>query len=276
MIVGAVVVVAVLGAGVWFFFIRSDAPPEVDLDSATEQVTSTTGRDAKSTTTTTEEPHRIEGTWVVDNESGQFDFESATGSFAGYRVEEELASIGTSEAVGRTGAVDGTMVIEGTVLESAEVTVDMSGLESDKPRRDNRVQEALGTDEFPEASFELTKPVELGPQASAGEDVSVDASGELTINGVTNEVTVELDAQLVDDTAVVVGSIPITLADYDIEAPSAPVVLSVSDEATIEFQLLFTRPAGTEPADRVPSTTRPTTAPTAAPSTATSTPSDAA
>lgn len=251
MIAGIAVAVAVLAAGVWFFFIRSDAPPEVDLDSATEQITSST-ESTGSTTTTTEGALRIEGTWLVDNETGEFDFDSATGSFAGYRVEEELASIGSSEAVGRTGAVNGQMVITGTTLESAEITVDLTGLESDKPRRDDRVQDALGTEEFPEATFELAEPVDLGPGAPAGAEVSVEATGELTINGVTNEVTVDLDAQLVDDTAVVVGSIPIELADYDIEAPSAPVVLSVSDEATIEFQLLFTPQTGADTADREP------------------------
>ena len=236
---GIAVVLLVLGAGVWFFFLRSNAPPEVDLDSATEQLTSTTAEDG-TTTTTAKSPEGIQGTWVIDNESGEFDFESASGSFAGYRVTEELASIGSSEAVGRTGAVSGEMVIEGTTMTSTDVTVDLSDIQSDKPRRDDRVLEALNTDRFPNATFQLTESVDLGTGAADGDEVSVDATGDLTINGVTNEVTMTLDAQLVDGTAVVVGSIPIALADFDIEVPSAPVVLSVSDEATIEFQLLFT------------------------------------
>lgn len=239
MIVSIVVVLVVLGAGVWFFFIRSNAPPEVDLESATEQLTSTTSEVDGTTTTTTEKLDGIAGTWVVDNESGEFDFQNATGSFAGYRVTEELASIGSSEAVGRTGAVSGEMAISGTTLNSTKITVDLKEIESDRPQRDDRVQEALGASQFPNAIFELTEPVELGADAADGEEVTADAPGELTINGVTNEVTVKLDAQLVDGIAVVVGSIPIALADYDIEVPSAPVVLSVSDEATIEFQLLF-------------------------------------
>lgn len=245
-IVTIVVVLAVLGAGVWFFFIRSDAPPEVDLDSATEQLTSTTSELDGTTTTTNGKPDEIAGTWVVDNQSGEFDFENATGSFAGYRVTEELASIGNSEAVGRTGEVAGEMTITGTTLDSTEITVNLVDLQSDKPRRDNRVQEALGTSEFPNATFELTEPVELGADATRGEETTADAPGELTINGVTNKVTVELEAQLVDGIAVVVGSIPIALADYGIEPPSAPMVLSVSDEATIEFQLLFTPRAASE------------------------------
>ncbi|MCO5318690.1 MAG: YceI family protein [Microthrixaceae bacterium] len=267
---GIALAVVLVAAGVWFLFFRSDAPPKVDLESATEQVTSTTtgdgDGDGDGATTTSEAPTPadIEGTWVVDDESGEFDFESATGSFAGYRVQEELASIGSTEAVGRTGEVTGEMAIAGTTMESVQVTVDLSAIESDKPRRDNRVQDALETEEFPTADFELTEPVELGPDAAASEEISVEATGELTIHGVTREVTVELAAQLVDGTAVVVGSIPIELSDFGVEAPSAPMVLSVSEEATIEFQLLFTpsdAPLEQEASGGEPATTGSTAAP---------------
>ena len=230
-----VVVVALAGA-IWFFFLRSDAPPEVDLDTATQQLTSTT-EDPSSTQPTNE---GIDGVWVVDSETGDFDFETATGSFAGFRVTEELAQIGNTEAVGRTGDVSGTMEISDDTLQSVEIEVVLSGLETDKPRRDTKVQEALATDEFPTATFVLTEPVDLPEGATDGEALSVEAPGELTIHGVTEQVTAELEAQLVDGTAVVVGSIDIDFTDFGIEAPSAPVVLSVSDEATVEFQLLFT------------------------------------
>lgn len=240
----SVALVAALGAGAWYLFIREDAPPEVDLDSATEQLTSTTSPDTSTKGEPTTKPDGIDGSWVVDNESGEFDFDSATGSFAGFRVTEELANIGAAEAVGRTGEVSGEMTIEESELVATEITVDMSTLTSNQQRRDDRVQEALETTRFPEATFELTEPVELGDGAAGGEDVSVDATGRLTVHGITNEVTVKLDARLADGTAVVVGSIPIALADYGVEAPTAPMVLSVSDEATVEFQLLFV-PAST-------------------------------
>lgn len=237
---GIAVLVVGLGIGAWFAFLQGDAPPEVDLDTATDQLTSTTAEGSDSGNGSPEGgPGDIDGTWVVDTESGEFDFDSATGSFAGFRIGEELANIGTTEAVGRTGEVSGEMTIADSTLTAAEVTVEVSTLTSDRPRRDDRMHEALGTSQFPEATFELTEAVELGDGAPEGEDVSVDAIGDLTIHGVTNEVTAKLQARLTDGTAVVVGSIPVTLADYDIDAPGSPVVLSVSDEATVEFQLLF-------------------------------------
>lgn len=243
-ILGAVaVVVVVVGGGLWWFF-SGDEPEEVSLEAATDQVTTTEAADGTTTTATSdgEVPtgDGIDGAWTVDAETGDFDFQSATGSFAGFRVQEELSSIGSSEAVGRTGEVSGTITISGTTLESAEIEVDMASITTDKSRRDNKVQEALQTDQFPNATFSLTEPVDLGAGAATGEPVEVDAVGDLTVHGVTHPVTVSLEAQLVEGTAVVVGSVPVNFSEYGVEAPSAPMVLSVSDEATVEWQLLFT------------------------------------
>ena len=50
-----------------------------------------------------------------------------------------------------------------------------------------------------------------------------------------------LEARLEDGTIVVTGSIPILFADYDIEEPTAAVVLSIEDNGEMELQLFFTR-----------------------------------
>ena len=46
---------------------------------------------------------------------------------------------------------------------------------------------------------------------------------------------------MVDGVIVVVGSTEIVFADYDVEAPSAVIVLSVEDRGQVELQLFFTR-----------------------------------
>ncbi len=239
MVGAAVAVVLLIGVGAWYFLFRDDAPDEVSLETATEQVTES-GEGDSSGDGTTAPTTAVAGTWTVDNESGSFDFESATGSFAGFRVQEELVSIGGTEAVGRTGEVTGTIVIDGTTLESAEVGVDMASITTDQSRRDGRVRDALEVDQFPTATFVLSEPVDLGAGAANGEAVSVEAQGQMTIHGVTRDTTASLQAQLVDGTAVVVGTVPFTFADYQVEKPSAASVVSVADDATIEFQLLFT------------------------------------
>lgn len=240
-VVAVVAVLAVVGGGI-FWFLRDDAPDEVNLDTAAQGVTSTT---ADGSTTTagggSSTSDGIDGTWQVDTTTGEFDWESATGTFVGFRISEELASIGSTEAVGRTNAVTGSMTIAGTTVTEAEFTVDMTQITTNEARRDNRVQSALNTQQNPQATFTLTEPIELGADAASGAQVDATATGDLTVNGVTRSVEFPLQARLVDGTVVVVGSLDVTFSDFDVEVPSAPVVLSVDDHGTLELQLLLTR-----------------------------------
>jgi len=236
-VVVAVVVVVAAGAGAWWF-LRDDAPEAVSLETATESVTSTTAGSGSATTTG---PGGIDGRWSVDTETGAFDYESATGSFVGFRIDEELVGIGGIQAVGRTGEVTGELAVEGSELTVATFTADMASITTNDRRRDDKVAEALEVGSFPEAVFSLSTPVPLGPGAADGERQQATVTGEFTLHGVTRSVEVPVEAQLVEGTVVVVGSFEVALADYDLEVPSAPIVISASDTATIEFQLLFTR-----------------------------------
>jgi polyisoprenoid-binding protein YceI len=239
-LIAAVVIVALGGLGI-FWFLRDDSPDEVSLEAAREAVTETTAGSDTTAASGSAEGGDISGSWTVDTETGDFDFDTASGTFAGVRIAEELASIGSTTAVGRTGDVAGTVVIDGTTVTAADIEVDMTTITTNDPRRDNKVQEALETGEFPTATFSLTEPIELGDGATSGEEVTVTAIGDLTIHGVTQQVEMPLQAQLVDDTIVIVGSIEITFSDFDVEVPSAPIVVSVDDVGTMELQLLLTR-----------------------------------
>ncbi len=258
----AVLLVALIagGFGLYLFF-KDDAPSEVSLDDAVAQVeadaepndqatTTTAGSESSTTTAATGSTETttsaatagdVTGSWAVDNESGEFDYESATGSFVGFRINEELAAIGSATAVGRTGTLTGSIEIDGTILTAATFEVDMTTITTNESRRDSRVQDALETDQFPTASFVLTSPVDLGAGAAAGEAIAVTAIGDLTIHGITQSVEFPIEAQLVDSTVVVVGSLDVVFSDYGVEVPSAPVVLSADDHGILELQLLFTR-----------------------------------
>ena len=71
-----------------------------------------------------------------------------------------------------------------------------------------------------------------------GEVQTVSATGDLTIAGVTRSVTVELEAVLNADGGQVAGSIPITFADFGVEAPNLGFV-SVEPDGFIEFSLVI-------------------------------------
>ena len=67
------------------------------------------------------------------------------------------------------------------------------------------------------------------------------ATGTLTLKGITNDVEVNLSATLIGEIVTVVGTFDIMFADYGIEAPSAPIVVSVEDHGVVEIQLFLTR-----------------------------------
>lgn len=237
-------VVVVVGAAVWWVN-RDDAPPEADLDTAVAAVQEeSTSADDGATTTEAEADadadSAIAGAWTVDTETGEFTFESATGTFVGFRVEEELTTVGATTAVGRTNAVTGEATIEGTTLTAATFEVDLTQITTDISVRDGAVQDALETDAHPTATFTLVDPVELG-DAADGESISVTAAGELTLHGVTQPVELAIEGQLVDDTIVLVANTTIDFTDYDVVAPSAPVIASIDPVAVLEAQILLTQ-----------------------------------
>ena len=183
----------------------------------------------------------LDGTWAVDAETGEFTLEDATGSFAGFRVDEELARIGAFTAVGRTGDVSGTLEITEESVTSVEIEVKLTTLRTDDSRRDGAIQRALRTSQHPTAAFSLTEELSIKGAAEAGTAVTLSAAGNLTVNGITQPVVIDIEAQLVGSVIAVVGSVEITFADFDVTIPQVPIVLSAEDHGIMEFQLLFRR-----------------------------------
>ena len=64
------------------------------------------------------------------------------------------------------------------------------------------------------------------------------ATGTLLLHGVTHPINITLDARWNGPTIDAVGSGPIVLADYGIDAPDTPIA-KVDDHGTLEFDLEF-------------------------------------
>ncbi len=213
----------------------------VDDDTA-DTSTGDSDADTASADETVDAPAGLAGVWTVQVAEDAGDLQGEpTVSFAGFRVDEVLNSIGDFTAVGRTADVSGSIELSDTALVAATVEVTMSTLRTDNSFRDGRIYGALNTSEFPKATFTLAEPVELPAGMADGEAFSGSAEGDLTIKGVTNRTTFDLQAQLVGDIIVTVGSSDVVFSDYGVTAPTAPVVVSVEDHGIMEFQLLFTR-----------------------------------
>lgn len=236
-IVGGVAagLVILAGVAIWYFVFRDTAPPPVDIEQASESVDANGSQGTAGETDTS-----LNGTWALDTTIGSFDdFSSA---FVGYRVNEELAGVGAKTAFGRTPDVSGTLVLDGTTVTAVDIEADLSTLESDSSFRDSAMRDqALETSRFPTATFTLTEPIELGSIPGEDETMKVSAKGELTLHGVTREVTIPLEAKRVADVIAVTGSLDIAFADYDIAKPVAARVLSVEDRGVMELQLFFSK-----------------------------------
>ena len=264
----------------WWFLLRDDAPPPPDLESAiqiasaAQAATTTTNAVTVPSTTltatsTTEVPTTIAptsttmeldpneesditGTWSVDKTIGSFGIDESTSSFVGFRIQEVLGrGIGEVTAVGRTPLVDGTInFVEGS-LTKAEIIADLTELRTDRSMRDSKVQSALNTSTHPNAVFVLDETISINNSKMIDSTVP----GSLTVNGLTNQIEVELQGQLVGQIMTVVGKFEVALSDYEVEAPSAPVVVSVEDTAIVEFQLFFIKATSADSTAAVVTTT---------------------
>jgi polyisoprenoid-binding protein YceI len=178
------------------------------------------------------------GTWTI-----------ASGSVAGYRVREQLASLSApSDAVGRTSSITGTVTISQSQtsysVAAASITVNVNTLTSDRSMRDNRLhQMGLESDRYPTATFVLTTPIALPAGATSGEVVKVSATGQLTIHGVTKTVTIPIQARLTGSQIEIAGSITFPFSEFGMTPPSIGGFVTVQDNATMEFDLKLAQKA---------------------------------
>src|SRR2546426_5720154 len=192
----AVAVLALLGsAGAYAYFFSGlrTSPPSLAL--ASPSASPATGASANA------------GAWQI-----------ATGSVVGYRVKEQFVGQTSShEAVARTGDVTGQVTIAQTGssyrMTSAQITVQLSGLASvdsvagyNVTNRDRIVQRSLDVSSFPTAVFEA-QSVALPAGAGTGQAVTGSVPRQLTVRGVTKDVTATPELRGDGTTSPIAGSI---------------------------------------------------------------------
>jgi len=223
-IIAAVVVIVVLGgAGVWYFAIRDTSQPTATLGAITPGGTAAPSNRSRTSP---------DGSWKLQNSDTVF---------VGYRVGEVLGGL-QKTANGRTTTVSGTMTIAGGQVTTTEITADTTKLKSDESRRDGSITtKGLETSKFPQATFKLTKPIDLA-NATQGTEVNVTATGDLTLHGVTKPVQIPLQAKWTGDqiaVATVGDGLPIVFADYGMQPIDLAGFVKTEDHGTLELQLLF-------------------------------------
>jgi polyisoprenoid-binding protein YceI len=228
----ALFALASAGVYVYIHFIQSDPPARLSFDSLTTTTaagSSASGGAASSTTAGSGAATTLDGTYQV-----------GAGSQAGYRVQEVLLGQST-DAVGRTSDVTGTMVLSGTTVTSADFTVDLTTVKSDESRRDSQFQgRIMNTSMFPNATFKLTAPIQLPSIPDDKAATTVKATGDLTMHGATRSVTFDLSARRNGANLEVTATIPVTFSDYGISNPSNQTA-TVGNDGEIEVALVLTK-----------------------------------
>jgi polyisoprenoid-binding protein YceI len=228
---GAAVVGLSALAFVYFYLMAGNSPSKLTIGTVVTSSPSASGSAGTVATTTT---GASAGTWNV-----------GSGSVAGYRVREQLGGASApSDAVGRTSAVSGSMTLQasgsGYQVSAASFTVQLNTLTSDRAMRDQRIHTmGLESDRYPTATFTLTSPIALPAVAGSGQAFTVQATGDLTIHGVTKSITIPLQAQLNGSQIAVAGSITFPFSQFGMTPPSIGNFVTVQNDATMEFALSF-------------------------------------
>ncbi len=161
-------------------------------------------------------------------------------SVARYRVQEELAQVGETEAVGETQAIIGQFGFgaDGLPLPCSRFDVDLRTLQSDQARRDNYLyQNTLEAERYPLATFVLRAVEGMEAPLAEGQETTLRLIGDLTLRDVTKLVAWEAKVTLVDGALSGTAATMFEMPDFAIEPPSVPVVLSLDETIRLEVDL---------------------------------------
>lgn len=173
--------------------------------------------------------------------------ELTEGSQVRYRVREQLAGISfPNDAVGVAPGVTGTLVLDesGAVVSGqSKLTLDLRTFKSDQDMRDGYIQRrTLETEKFPFAEFVtrraqgLPYPFPSTPPAQAGFQLI----GDMTMHGVTSELTWNVIATFADGRVSGVASTSFPFAQFGLEKPSLARLMSVDDTIHLEMEFRAT------------------------------------
>jgi len=169
------------------------------------------------------------------------------GSSATYRVTEQFVGVAfTNEAEGTTNLVSGSLTIkaDGSIAPDSKLTVDLRGLKSDQDQRDGFIQNrTLETAKFPMAEFVPTKITGLEKLIPSSGQAGISLTGNLTIHGVTKEVTFQGIATFNPRTNSVAGraKTSLTFDEFGITPPKIGRLASVDNKIQLELVYRFKR-----------------------------------
>jgi polyisoprenoid-binding protein YceI len=169
------------------------------------------------------------GTWDV-----------TAGSVAGFRLQETFIGLG-NDVVGRTNDVTGTISVSDNRVISATLHIDLTTIKVGG-KTEPQLATSFDTRKYPNATFNLSRPVMLSSTFASGATITETATGRLAMHGVSREVTVAVTARRNGAALQVVGTIPIAFSDWAIKEPGGFGFLgSLANHGVAEFLLVLNR-----------------------------------
>jgi len=163
-----------------------------------------------------------------------------SGNEARYRIREQLVQVDLpNDAIGKTTEISGGIGVgtDGKIIPAeSKFVVGVGSLKSDRDRRDGYVRgRVLETDQYPTVEFTPTGFRGLPAKLPTSGSHKFDVIGNLTVHGVTRPTTWHVTAEPKNGQVAGSAFTLFTFADFSMQQPRVPIVLSVADTIRLEY-----------------------------------------
>ena len=158
-------------------------------------------------------------------------------------IIDEVLRGAPKTVVGITNQVAGQIAVDPADPASAQVgqiSINARTLATDSDMRNRAVKNRiLQTDAYEFVTFQPTQLTGLPESAAAGEPLSFQIVGDLTIRDTTKQVTFDVTLTPVDETRLEgLATLTIPYRDFNLAIPDAPAVDTVADNVTLELEFV--------------------------------------
>lgn len=123
-------------------------------------------------------------------------------------------------------------------LESVVFILEKTTLESERSRLQRMAHEEMDAENHPEITFRSNGN---GTVEASGDEYIITANGDLTISGVTRQVSVEATCIAGDEELVCTGTKDLDMTDFDVDPPTLLLgTIRTHEEVTVEFRMVYT------------------------------------
>lgn len=129
--------------------------------------------------------------------------------------------------------------LKASKVKGMELKIAVAGLKSGESGLDKNMRKSMDAEKFPEVLYKLGK-YELSKPVNGV--VTAKTTGELTIAGKAQTISMDVDFNLGSDKAEAKGSYTLNMSDYGIKPPSLMLgAIKVRDPVTIRFDLVLSQ-----------------------------------